>query len=73
MRCTGAEMAGSSVKATLHNESGRDLEDVVQVYAHAPQDPDETPHPHLAAFKRVCVPAGATVTVEVAVRTRPIP
>lgn len=67
VRCTGAEMAGSSVKATLHNESGRDLEDVVQVYAHAPQDPDETPHPHLAAFKRVCVPAGATVTVEVAV------
>lgn len=67
VRCTGAETDGDTVKATLHNESNRDLEDVVQVYAYAPQDADETPHPHLAAFRRVRVPAGATVTVEVAV------
>ena len=67
VRCTSAETDGDTVKATLHNDSSRDLEDVVQVYAHAPQDADETPHPHLAAFRRVRVPAGATVTVEVAV------
>ena len=36
----------------------------MQVYAHAAEDADETPHAHLAAFKRVLAPAGAEIEVE---------
>lgn len=56
MVCEDAELDGDRIKAKLRNESDRDVEEVVQVYAHAAEDADETPHAHLAAFKRVLVP-----------------
>lgn len=61
--CEDAELDGDRIKAKLRNESDRDVEEVVQVYAHAAEDADETPHAHLAAFKRVLVPAGAEIEV----------
>lgn len=67
VRCTAAQVQGDTVRMTLHNESTWDLEDVAQVYVHAEEEADETLHPHLAAFKRVKLPAGAEVTVDLAV------
>ncbi len=51
-----------TVTVALRNDGKRDTEDVVQVYcqnegsAHAPK------HPRLCAFRRVCVPAGGSVS-----------
>ncbi len=67
-RVTEAKRVAGGVECVIVNEGGTDTEEVAQVYvqnegaAHAPRNP------RLAAFKRVFVPAGQSVTL-----TLPVP
>ena len=61
-----------TVEVTVSNESDRDGREVVQVYVAAPEAPDDLERPprELAAFDSVAVPAGESVTVELALDER---
>jgi beta-glucosidase len=61
-----AATADSTVKATvtLSNTGKRDAEDVVQLYVSKDERGADDPLFSLRSFRRVCVPAGKTVTAE---------
>lgn len=59
-----ASSEGVTVKAVLQNDSDIDGHEVVQIYVKN-NDSNETLHPHLAAFERVFVPAGAKKQIEI--------
>jgi beta-glucosidase len=58
--------AGSTVRATvkLTNTGKRDAEEVVQLYVSKDDRGTDDPASSLRAFRRICVPAGKTVTAE---------
>ncbi len=58
---------GITVTAALRNDGARGTEDVLQVYAQNEDSSNAPLHPRLVAFRRVAVPAGEAVTVEVTV------
>ena len=61
---------GIAVTAQITNESDRDGDEVVQLYAHAHADTPERPAQWLVGFKRLHIPAGGTVTVSYTVPLR---
>jgi beta-glucosidase len=58
---------GLVARVTVTNTGDRDGHEVVQVYASVPGSAVVRPVRELVGFERVCVPAGESVTVEVAV------
>ncbi len=62
------EEDGAAVTFALRNDGNMTADTVAQVYVHAVNAPDATPHPILAAFKRVTLDPGEvkTVTLHVA-------
>lgn len=61
---TSAEKCGEGIRAVLHNSGSRDTEEVVQVYVQNEGSALTPRNPRLCAFRRVPVPAGQTVSVE---------
>ena len=61
---TAAEKSGEVIRATLRNSGSRDTEEVVQVYVQNEGSTLTPRNPRLCAFRRVAVPAGQTVSVE---------
>lgn len=57
---------GLKITCEVKNDSSVDGDEVLQIYVKN-DDPDETLHPHLAAFERVSVPAGESVKVEITI------
>ena len=58
------------IRATLRNAGRADTEDVLQIYCQNEDSANAPKHPRLCAFRRVHVPAGAAVTVELPVDER---
>lgn len=61
---TAAGKCGQGIRATLCNSGSRDTEEVVQVYVQNEGSTLTPRNPRLCAFRRVAVPAGQTVSVE---------
>ena len=59
--------AGATIRVTVRNGGSTDTQDVIQVYCQNAGSGDAPRNPRLCAFKRVCVPAGESVTVELAI------
>ena len=68
---TGAEAkkteGGVLVRVTVKNDGKADTQDVVQVYCQNEGSENAPRNPRLCAFKRVDVPAGASVTAELVI------
>ena len=58
---------GYVIRATVRNAGSVDTEDVVQLYVHNVGSANAPVNPRLCGFKRVTVPAGAEVEVEIPV------
>ena len=58
---------GVKVTLTVKNDGAVDTQDVVQVYCQNEGSAFAPKHPRLCAFKRMAVPAGQSVTAEIAV------
>ncbi len=61
---------GAAVKVTVRNDGQADTEDVVQVYCQNEGSADAPLNPRLCAFRRVSVPAGGEIRVEIPVEAR---
>ena len=61
-----ASAEGIKITCEAKNNSSVDGDEVLQVYVKN-DDPDETLHPHLAAFDRISVPAGKSVKFDITV------
>lgn len=59
----------STAKAsvTVQNQGDVDTEDVVQLYIHNTTSANATPFPKLCGFKRVAIPAGGEIVVELTI------
>lgn len=58
---------GFEMNLLLHNDSGRDISEVVQVYIQAVDSPYAPPNPVLCMFKRVDVPAGVKIPLSLSI------
>ena len=71
---TGAQAArtpdGARVTVTLRNAGARDTDEVVQIYCQNKGSANAPVNPRLCAFRRVHVPAGQEITVDVPVEGR---
>jgi beta-glucosidase len=59
-----AACASIAVSVTVTNTGGVDSDEVIQLYSHTPDATVPAPRVRLSDFKRVHIPAGASVTVE---------
>ena len=62
-RVAAAKRVAGGVEATIVNDGARDTEEVAQVYVQNEGSANAPRNPRLAAFKRVFVPAGQSVTL----------
>ncbi|WP_125606337.1 glycoside hydrolase family 3 C-terminal domain-containing protein [Lapidilactobacillus bayanensis] len=60
-------LENTAVKVTVQNTGDFDIEEVVQVYVHADDSTDATPHAKLTAFQRVALAVGEQKTVTIPV------
>jgi len=61
-----ASEEGIKITCEVKNNSSSDGDEILQVYVKN-DDANETLHPHLAAFERISVPAGKSISVDITV------